>query len=185
MNKYAPKNISIVDAQKLYDSGFSLRRLMIHYNCSLRTIQKLNLKTRTISNAMTINPSKLTEEGIQTLSRLAKERGLGGYKPHPNKGTRYKGIWFDSKWEVRVAESLDENNIAWERPAIGFIWSDAGKKYYPDFYLPEYNVYLDPKNDYLIKTDSVKIVEAQKRNNIKVIILTKFQLNWETIKTLM
>lgn len=32
-------------------------------------------------------------------------------------------------------------------------WDDDGKqrRYVPDFYLPKYDLYLDPKNDYLIK----------------------------------
>jgi hypothetical protein len=38
-----------------------------------------------------------------------------------------------------------------------FIWKDnTGNehRYYPDFYLPEYDVYLDSKNDYLIEHKS-------------------------------
>ena len=185
MNKYAPKNINEEEAQILYNSGMSLRGLTKHFNCSLRTIQRLNLKKRSISEAIKLNPIKISSYGLQKLSKLAKERGLGGYRPHPNKGLRYNGIWFDSKWEVQVAKSLDDNNIIWERPSKGFVWNDAGRKYYPDFYLPEYDTYLDPKNDYLIKKDAVKITESQKRNNIKVIVLNGLQLDWLTIRTLL
>jgi hypothetical protein len=96
----------------------------------------------------------------------------------------YKDIWFDSKWEVTVAKSLDENNIKWTRPKVGFVWTDDGKKYYPDFYLPEYDVYLDPKNPYLMIKDKPKIDESQKRNGISVLLLSKEQLNWNTIKNL-
>ena len=120
-------------------------------------------------------------EARQKLSRLAKERKLGGYRPHPNKGEWYRGIYFDSKWEVAVAKSLDENNIEWERPKIGFVWTDCGKKYYPDFFLPQFNIFLDPKNSFLRKKDSLKIEESQKRNGIRVIVLTEFQLNWSEI----
>lgn len=126
----------------------------------------------------------ISKDGREKLSALAKERGLGGYKPHPNRGTYYKEIWFDSNWEIQVAKSLDENNIKWERPKIGFIWNDNGNRYYPDFYLPEYDVYLDPKNDYLISKDTLKINNAQRINNIKVFILTQSQLNWDSIKAL-
>lgn len=119
--------------------------------------------------------------GLRKLSLLAKERGLGGYRPHPNKGSWYKGIYFDSMWEVLVAESLDKHFVRWERPKQGFVWNELGKKYYPDFFLPDYNVYLDPKNPFLMKVDREKIEESQKRNKIRVILLTEEQLNWESI----
>ena len=62
--------------------------------------------------------------------------------------------------------------------------------YYPDFYLPEYNVYLDPKNDYLINnkskrfgiTDVEKIEKVEQQNGIKIILLDKDNLTWENIK---
>lgn len=64
--------------------------------------------------------------------------------------------------------------------------------YIPDFYLPEYNVYLDPKNDFLINnvnpnlgfSDVDKINWVMQQNNVKVIILNKEQLTWHVIKTL-
>lgn len=76
------------------------------------------------------------------------------------------------------------------------IWQDdAGQKhrYYPDFYLPKYNVYLDPKNDFLINhatkrfgiTDSEKIKKVSEQNNVKIVILDKNNLNWQNIKNLL
>ena len=49
--------------------------------------------------------------------------------------------------------------VEWERP-IPLNWMDSEgvkHRYYPDFYLPEYNIYLDPKNSYLMKKDEEKI----------------------------
>lgn len=129
--------------------------------------------------------SKKTPDGLRRLSEAAKANGLGGYRPHPNKGQWYGGTWFDSKWEVRVATSLDENDISWERPKSGFVWTDSGNKYYPDFYLPDFDVYLDPKNSYLRVKDAVKIAEAQIRNSIRVVVLEEHQLEWSQIKTLL
>jgi len=126
-----------------------------------------------------------TPEGRKRLSESAKRRGIGGgHYPHPNKGERYNGVWFDSKWEVRLAKSLDENLVRWERPSRGFTWTDEGRKYYPDFYLPDYNVFLEPKNDYLQKKDKLKIEEAQRRHSIRVIILNESQLSWNVVKSL-
>ena len=75
------------------------------------TIQRLKLKTRNKSEAGKIADRNFSEDGLRRLSEAAKTRGLGGYRPHPNKGIWYKNTWFDSKWEVQVAESLDESSV--------------------------------------------------------------------------
>jgi hypothetical protein len=84
----------------------------------------------------------------------------------------YKGIYMDSSWEVKLAEWLDENKIKWIRDRkINFKWTDDNgntRRYYPDFYLIDYNVYCDPKNKYLQGKDKVKIERAQVENNITV-----------------
>lgn len=102
------------------------------------------------------------------------------------------GIKLDSQYEFEVAKELDEHQVEWKRPTY-FLWEDANgvkHRYYPDFYLPEYNVYLDPKNDYLINnvskrfgiTDVEKIEKVQQQNNIRIIILDKDNLTWKNIK---
>lgn len=126
-------------------------------------------------------PNKYSIETRAKFSENAKRTGLGGYRPHPNKGQFYKETWFDSRWEVKVAQSLDQNNIRWIRPKIGFVWNEAGNKYYPDFFLPEFDVYLDPKNPYLMIKDAVKLENASRINNISVIPLSEDQLNWSEI----
>lgn len=184
MNKYRPKNINKIEAQKLYDTGLSLRQLAGHFGVVIDTITRLKLKTRTLKEARRCYKHTFSPQGIEKLSRLAKERNLGGYRPHPNRGMRYKNIWFDSEWEVRVAKSLDENQIVWTRPKTGFVWNENNNKYFPDFYLPTYDVYLDPKNDYLIEKDREKINRAMLQNNITVVVLNKNQLDWQIIKPL-
>ena len=181
MNRYAPKNLNKEEAQQLYDSGLSLRDLKKYYGVALQTIVRLGLETRSKIEGNKLKERTFSEEGLKKLSDSAKARGLGGYRPHPNKGKRYKEIWFDSEWEVKVAESLDHHNVKWIRPKVGFVWNDAGNKYYPDFYLPEYDVYLDPKNNYLQTIDGDKIKNAEIRNNIRVIVLSKHQLDWKSI----
>ena len=92
-----------------------------------------------------------TEETKLKLRQHALKQGLGGFNMHRIK-YEVNGVQVDSSYEKVVAESLTENNINWER-AKRFKYKDLTNKvhyYTPDFYLPEYNVYLDPKNDYLI-----------------------------------
>tara|TARA_Y100000034_G_scaffold58328_2_gene71118 strand:+ start:4520 stop:5155 length:636 start_codon:yes stop_codon:yes gene_type:complete len=102
-----------------------------------------------------------------------------------SKRTIYRGVVLDSSYELIVAKSLDENGIKWIRPKP-IKWNDDGqiRRYIPDFYLPKYNIYLDPKNDFLIKKDRRKISLAEKYNKVRILILSKDQLDWSIIKNL-
>lgn len=131
-----------------------------------------------------------TNEHKQRIRELAIEKHLGGW--HTSKTVDYKGIKLDSQYEYEVAKELDENQVKWQRPTY-FLWEDTNgvkHRYYPDFYLPEYNVYLDPKNDYLINnkskrfgiSDVEKIEKVEQQNGIRIIILDKDNLTWKSIK---
>ena len=83
-----------------------------------------------------------------------KKKNMAGVK------STYNGIEYDSLWEVDMAKWLDLQNIKFIVPSIGIEWADENKKlhqYYPDFYLPEYDIYLDPKNDFVINLQSEKL----------------------------
>jgi len=130
-----------------------------------------------------------TDEMRKSQSDHAKRRGIGG--KFINNRIEYKDVKLGSGYELKVAISLDENNIIWEKPK-SFEYTDPNgknRKYTPDFYLPEYDVYLDPKNDFLINnvnpamgfSDITKIELVEIQNSIKVFILDKTQLSWYSI----
>ena len=91
-----------------------------------------------------------TPESKQKLREHALRNGLGGF--HMRRGIYYNGIKLDSSYEVLLAEDFDKNNVRWIRPTR-FLYriNDVDHYYTPDFYLPDYDVYLDPKNDFLIE----------------------------------
>lgn len=85
-------------------------------------------------------------------------------------------VMLDSSWEEALAVRLDELNIDWIRPEkpIPYVTSDGKThNYFPDFYLPKYNLYLDPKNP--------GAIIAQKD---KIYILNKMLPNLMIIKSL-
>lgn len=100
-----------------------------------------------------------------------------GERKYPN--GRRKLFWFynpnqdkevllESSWEVEVAKILVDSNLKWTRPAP-IKWIDEKNKnrfYYPDFYLTDYNVYLDPKNPFGMKRDKYKIEQVSKIINL-------------------
>jgi hypothetical protein len=125
-----------------------------------------------------IVPKKIphTEETKNLLSIKACERLQKNSKY--SKNTRYGDSILESSYEVRTAKILDNLNIKWVKVRTGYIWNDNGKirRYVPDFYLPDYDVFLDPKNDYLIKIDKIKIESAMELNSIRVIVLSNTQI---------
>lgn len=132
-----------------------------------------------------------TKETKESISKTMSEKELGGIKA---KRFEYKGESLQSSYELLVAKDLDNNNVKWEKCHRAFPYIDCNeikRHYIPDFYLPEYNVYLDPKNDYLINdyvyegfTTKDKIRWVQELNDIKILILDKNHLTWDKIKNL-
>ena len=82
---------------------------------------------------------------------------------------KYKGICMDSRWEVIYAEFLDKYNIKWVRPGpIEYTRTDnKTRRYYCDFFLPEYNLYVDPKNPLVITKQKEKLDILSKQINLK------------------
>lgn len=116
----------------------------------------------------------------------------GGFRP--NSGSKKQWyispiagkVFLESTWEYILAKELDKNKIKWKRPEpISYIdMSAKERKYYPDFLLEDFNIYLDPKNPFLQKVDKEKIKSVRNQKNIKILILNKEQLIWQEIKKL-
>lgn len=132
---------------------------------------------------------KHSDETKKIMSEIAIKRGIGG---HCYKNViEYNGIKWDSSYEVSVAKNLDENNIPYERPGRFKYVTPDGKEhtYTPDIYLPTFDVYLDPKSDFLIENvnpttgykDTYKIQLASEQNGIRIIVLDKNHLYWNAI----
>lgn len=123
----------------------------------------------------------------------AVERQLGGVTQ--SRWIRYKNKTLGSSYELKVVKSLDENHIKWDTCKRFKYVDPNGKKrtYTPDIYLTDYDVYLDPKNDFLIEninprlgfSDCEKIQLVQEQNNIRVLVLNKHELEWKVIETLL
>lgn len=84
---------------------------------------------------------------------------LNNYHPNSTKVHRkiYKNIQFDSGAEVAFAKLLDGHNIEWLKNKSTFFTftSHDGKtcKYYPDFFLPKYNWWVEIKGKRFVRID--------------------------------
>jgi len=91
-----------------------------------------------------------------------------------------KECQLDSSWEWKMANELDKSGIKWKR-AYHF-WIGGGSSYTPDFYLPDYDLYLDPKG-WKNPKQMIRIEKWLKIYKKNFLIIDKYKnLNWEYIK---
>jgi hypothetical protein len=112
----------------------------------------------------------------------ALSRGFGGYN---HRKVEYNGQLFDSSWEVKIAKELDANCIKWVRPKKFKL--STNQHYTPDFYLPAYGLYLDPKA-YVKpsrKEDTFgRIARFEHEYSTRCLVIQKEQhLTWDYIKS--
>ena len=85
----------------------------------------------------------------QTMSKIVKENPNYSFSMNDRvfKKSIYKGFHMDSSWELIFAQYLDKNNIKWIKNSKGFsyIWENRERTYYPDFYLKDYDLYIEIK----------------------------------------
>lgn len=186
--KCCSKECSIKYTQSFVDKNNISKTIKNLWNNGMygeRYVPKLSNFTCIICNNQfqkTLNNWTLKNKPNQTCSKECRSILIGNKnRENPNCGGetnykkyRYKGIWMDSTWEKDLAEWMDSKNIIWKRSKKlhQLLWIDNdGKKrrYYPDFYLPKFDLYVDTKNPYLMKCDDEKIKSVIKENNVKLI----------------
>lgn len=78
-----------------------------------------------------------------------------------------------NKEEIEIAKIFDKLNIKWIRNKNGFPYTTLeGKqrKYYPDFYLEDYGLYVEYKG-WVTYEMSHKMEQSKKQNNFKLLII--------------
>jgi hypothetical protein len=110
---------------------------------------------------------------FKQLSKSLKGK-TGGVRPGGGwgKSTTYANIVWDSTWEVRLAKRLDTLGITWIRPnkslSITYLALDnTTHQYYPDFYLPDFDLFLEVKG-YWTQEARHKMQQCQQQ---KIIII--------------
>lgn len=111
----------------------------------------------------------------------------GGYRKGSgrSKGSYYNNSYFDSFLEIEIAKYLEKNNIKWIRNTKRFYytWNNNKHYYVPDFYLPDYKLYLEVKG-YWYKDKKERTLKAVKDNNINWILLMQ-KNEWEINKDIL
>jgi hypothetical protein len=118
-------------------------------------------------------------------SEHARKNNFGGYRENAGHSKKFKVVdsfgketTLQSSYELRCSELLNGLGIKWLRPkALKY----DNKNYFADFYLPELDIWLDPKNAYKAKQDYDKIKKVIEQNNVKLFVLLEEQLTTEYI----
>ena len=121
------------------------------------------------------------------------KKGSGGFR---EKGGKIK-VYFKyhdfilNSQELRVAKILDKLNLKWERNLKGFEYltlNNEKRKYYPDFYLFDYNFYVEYKG-WVTEEINHKMKDAKERNHLNLLVIysqdrryKKLGLNLEQIE---
>ena len=122
------------------------------------------------------------EENRDLWLQNCREGGLESYKKHPFVSNGCKGKWrldsfgkkvyLQSSYEVRLSYILDSGGIPWTRPEVKYYEVDGKKKScFLDFFLPNQNLYLDPKNSYLIEKDLPKMEFFSDYFGIRIVLV--------------
>lgn len=166
-----------------------------------------DLKRKRIEHLQEINPSiavgPFTKIKLSHCSHCGKEYWMnnanGGFsttcsdecflavkrKNRAGSKTIYNGEVYDSKWESTLAEWFDDTNIIYIRPKQSIPWIDStGKqrKYFPDFYLPTIDLYVDPKNKFCIRDQKEKLDYVSQTINL---VYGEVEFIKETITSMM
>ena len=149
-----------------------------------------NPKNRKNGNQFTTG--KYTEHSAKTrkkisLKNLENPHGIMLPENRATNGKSWKVPYIDSygkdcllesTWEWKMANELDKSGIKWKRP-----WHfNVGIGYYtPDFYLPEYDLYLDPKSREN-EAQNKRIEIFREKYQKKLIIIKEYEnLTWDYI----
>jgi len=111
---------------------------------------------------------KISEKALLSTHRRLKKNTI-----------MHNGILLDSTWEKKLAERLDELGISWIRPEP-IKWKDDNNvyhNYFPDFYLTEHDIFLDPKNQYAYAVQKRKIEIISKQLPNLIILCSLKEIN--------
>lgn len=117
-----------------------------------------------------VNKGRKHSEETKTVIR---EKALAStHRRLRRKMIEYKGVMLDSTWELALAKRLDDICVAWVRPGP-IPWIDDNNvphNYFPDFYLPEYDLFLDPKNPQAVRVQKEKLALLLKQHhNVRIL----------------
>jgi hypothetical protein len=135
---------------------------------------------------------KISDEQKKKLSlarsKNLEELGVGGFKNikwYKIKNINDEEFIVRGTWELKVAEILNSNNILWIRKIyLNYIDNNqVVRTYTPDFYLPNYNKYLEIKGFFSDK-DKIKLNLILEQKKIDLLLIRGSNINDDLVKNI-
>lgn len=135
----------------------------VSFDCS----PSANKKTCGQKSCVSINRSRVLK------GKTGGPRVGGGW----GRQTYYGGVLWDSTWEAKFAQRLDELDIKWSRPGkeqsiAYFSLSGVLRRYYPDIYLHDHDLFVEIKGFW---TADARHKVQQARLKVKLLVLESLQ----------
>lgn len=192
-------SINWVEVQQFYDKGGSYRTVHQKFGISSYSMNEARkrglLKTKDSRSKFNDMISRMSDdEKFNHFSHKGNPNGkMGGYRANAGRTqkvrkTNINGQEFvlQSSYEARLADILNDIKILWTRPAaFKYFDGEKGRNYFPDFFLPKFNIFFDTKNDFLAKKDAQKIQQVKDQNSIDLRILLDGQINKQYILSIL
>lgn len=151
------------------------------YNISDETKHKLSISAKKAhkEGKCGFKGKRHSKESIEKISIAARKSDHRRLVKSCRKYVTVSGevVLLDSSWEESLAVRLDEIMVEWIRPLVPIMWIDAkgnSRKYFPDFYLPAFGIFLDPKNPEAVRQQNEKVMWL-KNNRNDVLFITSLQ----------
>jgi len=105
-------------------------------------ISHANRSRPPLSAEQRAHKSKAMKEAVQNHPDSYSKNNVVGRV----KNIEYNGVKLKGSWELLVAKWLDQHLIKWEHETRAFKYNWHGSRtYYPDFYLPDLDLFLEVK----------------------------------------
>ncbi len=135
---------------------------------------------------------KISDEQKKKLSlarsKNLEELGVGGFKNikwYKINNINDEEFIVRGTWELKVAEILNSNNILWIRKIyLNYIDNNqVVRTYTPDFYLPNYNRYLEIKG-FFSDEDKIKLNLILEQKKIYLLLIRGNNINEDLVKNI-
>lgn len=103
----------------------------IEQNKNCWTPEKRKQHSESMKRAVRNNPDSYSKNNVSGRVKLIE----------------YNGSKLKGSWELLTAQWLDRLNVKWETEVNPqeYCWNNGTHLYFPDFYLPDYNIYIEVK----------------------------------------
>lgn len=154
---------------------------IVKYNSGNRIVWTEERRKRTSEDMKAYRKAFQQVHSEETRKKISEKALASKHRRLQRNVIKYKKpsgeiVLLDSSWEEKIAIFLDENKIIWERPNP-LSWVDKNGKnrnYFPDFFLPIQNLFIDPKNKHAAMVQKEKIDYIKSHYN-NVVFLTSIE----------